>query len=137
MVESIAYGNRHQMIRFDVRIRQTLVDELVQDGYLDEDEFDLDEYINEDYDEWGVSPVAKPLMDAIIDWYENKVDEMDEKVENATVRDEWHSNWETYTDLDKIVVLSYTGDNFYDYRHFGDVPLVEVKDVDPDDPYRS
>ena len=37
MVESIAYGNRHQMIRFDVRIRQTLVDELVQDGYLDED----------------------------------------------------------------------------------------------------
>lgn len=137
MVESIAYGNRHQMIRFDVRIRQTLVDELVQDGYLDEDEFDLDEYINEDYDEWGVSPVAKPLMDAIIDWYENKVDEMDEKVEDATVRDEWHSNWETYTDLDKIVVLSDTGDNFYDYRHFGDVPLVEVKDVDPDDPYRS
>lgn len=137
MVESIAYGNRHQMIRFDVRIRQTLVDELVRDGYLDEDEFDLDEYINEDYDEWGVSPVAKPLMDAIIDWYENKVDEMDEKVENATVRDEWHSNWETYTDLDKIVVLSGTGDNFYDYRHLGDVPLVEVKDVDPDDPYRS
>lgn len=136
MVESLAYGNANQMIRFDVRIRQSLVDDLVLDGYLDEDEFDIEEYFAEETDEWN-SPVAKPVMDAVIEWYEDKVEEMDEEVENATVRDEWHSNWETYTDLDKIVVLSYTGDNFYDYRHLGDVPLVEVKDVDPDDPYRS
>ena len=137
MVESIAYGNRHQMIRFDVRITQKLVDELVADGFLEEEDFDLDEYINEDYEEWGVSPVAKPLMDAVIDWYESKVEEEDEKSENRTCRDEWDDMWDKASDLDKIILLSDTGDNFHDYRLFGDVPLVEVVDVDPNDPYRS
>lgn len=137
MVESLAYGNRNQMIRFDVRIRQTLVDDLIRDGFLDEDEFNMDDYINEEYDDWGVSPIAKPVMDAIIDWYEDKVEEEDEKSENRTCRDEWDEHWDTATDLDKIILLSTTGDNFYDYANLGDVRLVKVVDVDPDDPYRS
>ena len=135
MVEQLAYGNRNQMIRFDVIIRQSLVDDLIFDGFLDEDEFDIDEYYAEETDEW-TSPVARPVLEAIIEWYESKVEEMDEEVENATVRDEWEHDWVTYTDLEKIKVLSYTGDNFHDYS-LGGVPLVEVKYVDPDDPYRS
>lgn len=136
-MESLAYGNQHQMIRFDVRIRQTLIDDLVRDGYLDEGDFDFEEYIAEDCDEWGCSPVALPLMDAIIDYYEDEVEKEDDRVAEATVRDEWESEWESATDLDKIMMLSKIGKNFYDFFNLGDVRLVEVKDVDPDDPYRS
>ena len=136
MMESLTYGNRHQMIRFDVNITESLVDSLINDGFLEEGEFDFDEYINDDWEEWEVSPVAKPVLDAIIDWYEDRVEVEDEKSENRSCRDEWDDLWDKSTDLDKIKLLSETGDNFYDFKLFGDVRLVEVVDVDPNDPYR-
>lgn len=136
-MESIAYGNKNQMIRFDVRITQSLADDLERDGYLDEEEFDYQEYLDEEWEEWGPSPKAQILLDAIIEWYENKVEEMDEKMEEPHCRDEWDEEWERSTDLDKIVLLSKTGDNFHDFRRYGDVELVEIHDVDPNDPYRS
>ena len=136
-MESLAYGNKNQMIRFDVRITQSLVDNLVWDGYLEEDDFNYQEYLDDDWEEWGCPDSAKPLMNAIIDWYLDKVEEMDEKLEEPHCHDEWDEEWERSTDLDKIILLSKTGDNFHDFRRYGDVELVEIHDVDPNNPYKN
>lgn len=136
-MESIAYGNRHQMIRFDVRITKTLVDDLMEQGYIDKDEFDYQEYLDEEWEEWGCSPLAEVIMDAIIVWYEDRVERMNEKLEEPHCHDEWDDMWNKATDLDKIILLSVTGDNIKGGRELGYIDLIEVHDVDPNDPYRS
>ena len=71
-------STKNESIRFDIKINQDLVNFLIRDGYLEEEEFDIDEYFDETdvYVSWGL---GKPVSDAVIDFYDELIDEKEAK----------------------------------------------------------
>ena len=125
MGETLAYGTDKQMILFDVRITDFVIEGLINLGFMEEDEFDKEAYDNE-YDAYDSRELAKPVLDAMIDYYEFKVDEEEEKLAEDELKDEWNEMWEGSSHLEKILIM-------------GDLDTwcecVKIREVDPNDPY--
>ena len=125
MSETLAYGNDYQMILFEVKITDFVVEGLINLGFLEEDEFDKEAY-DEEFDAYDSRELAKPVFDAIIDYYEFQVDEEEDNLAEKEVKDEWNCLWEDSSDLEKILLIN-EFDNFCE--------CVTIKEVDPLDPY--
>ena len=125
MSETLAYGNDNQMILFEVKITDYVVEGLINLGFMEEDEFDKEAY-DDEYDTYDSRELAKPVLDAIIEYYEFKVDEEEDKLADKDLYDEWNSVWEDSSDLEKILLVS-------DLDTW--CGCVKVREVDPCDPY--
>ena len=71
-------STKNESIRFDIKINQDLVNFLIRDGYLEEEEFDIDEYFDET-DVYVSGGLGKPVSDAVIDFYDELIDEKEAK----------------------------------------------------------
>ena len=130
---SLAYGNSHKMIRFDVRITETMVDELIDYGSLDEDfNFDFEAFDSETDGDY-VQEMATPILEAIIDYYDNKVESFYEDLTDEEIRtDEWASSFNQSHELDRICMWN---EMYHPFRDKYGFSLVEIHDVDPARPY--
>lgn len=66
-----AYGNSHRMLMFEVNINEWVVWNLVTDGYLEEGDFDAERYYEETDSDYA-RELAQPVLDALLDFYEDK-----------------------------------------------------------------
>lgn len=125
MGETLAYGTDKQMILFDVKITDFVIEGLVNLGFLEENEFDKEAYYDE-YDVYESRELAKPILDAMIEYYEFKVDDEEEKLAENEFKDEWVDLWDNASHLEKILLMG-------DLDTWCD--CVKIKEVDPLDPY--
>lgn len=119
------YENKREGIRFDIKPTKHLVESLENLGYLDEGVFDVDKYYDNYYDENKLGGACDLLVDGVIDYYEDKVEREDEKVSEMEVKDEWYDMWNSYSDLEKILVMN-DFDKFIDNRYVEAVKIVDV-----------
>ena len=62
-----------EAIRFDIHITQDLINFLIHDGYLEEEDFDFEEYL-EETDVYESLYMGKPVSDGVIDFYDDLID---------------------------------------------------------------
>lgn len=65
--------NNKEAIRFDIHITQDLINFLIHDGYLEEEDFDFKEYL-EETDVYESLYMGKPVSDGVIDFYNDLID---------------------------------------------------------------
>ena len=64
---------KKEAIRFDIHITQDLINFLIHDGYLEEEDFDFEKYL-EETDVYDSLYMGKPVSDGVIDFYDDLID---------------------------------------------------------------
>lgn len=100
-MEIYAYGNTRQMILIRVYIDERLINGLIGLGYLEREDFDIEAYY-EVLDKFDSQEMAIPVRDGVIDFYEDKVDEIEEKAYESGDSEEIEY-LESLTDLEKFM----------------------------------
>lgn len=126
MTEVYAYGNSRQMILFRIFINQDLITGFVGLGYLEEDDFDIESYY-EVLDKFDSQEMAIPVRDGVIDFYEDKVSELEDEIYDEDSYED-KEYFETLTDLEKIMYANCL-DNFLN--------CIEIVETDPNNPYKG
>lgn len=125
-MEVYAYGNSRQMVLIKIFVKTRLINGLVGLGYLERDDFDIEAYF-EVLDKFDSQEMAISVRDAVIDFYEDKVAEIEEKAyENGD--DEEIEYLESLTDLEKIMEANCL-DDFLN--------CIEIVETDPKNPYKG
>ena len=125
-MEVYAYGNSRQMILIRIFVKTRLINGLIGLGYLERDDFDIEAYF-EVLDKFDSQEMAIPVRDGIIDFYEDKVAEIEEKAyENGD--DEEIEYLESLTHLEKIMEANCL-DDFLN--------CIEIVETDPNNPYKG
>lgn len=133
MTEYQAYGNTWNMVMFSVNITEKMVKELIDDGYLEEGDFN-ESYFDETDADYS-QEMAQPVLNAIIDWYLNQVDEWEDKIAETGDCEE-QEMWESMDELHKMEYIA-TFENWKHCSRGGYEKLVEIHQVDPESPYKG
>lgn len=126
MTEVYAYGNSRQMILFEISINENLITGLIGLGYLEEDDFDIEEYY-EVLDKFDSQEMAIPVRDGVIDFYEDKVSKLEDEIYDEDSYED-KEYFDTLTDLEKIMYANCL-DDFLN--------CIEIVETDPNNPYKG
>jgi len=72
-MQQVVLSNKKEAIRFDIHITQDLINFLIHDGYLEEEDFDFEEFL-EETDVYESLYMGKPVSDGVIDFYDDLID---------------------------------------------------------------